>query len=157
ANKILNRLLFDGFENFGLGISEIDGGSLRDASPRESKAMVAIDANHEEAFKAEMTELAKEIKRELKTMAPELAQLESETEPAKKITDLGVQEGLTRALYAALNGVYRMSADIPDLVETSNNIARVIVKDGQVKIACLTRSSVESSKWDLANMLRATF
>ena len=48
--------------------------------------------------------------------------------------DLGVQEGLTRALYAALNGVYRMSADIPDLVETSNNIARVIVKDGHIKI-----------------------
>mgnify|MGYP000619168500 CR=1 FL=1 len=71
--------------------------------------------------------------------------------------DLGVQEGLTRAIYAACNGVYRMSADIPDLVETSNNIARVIVKDGNIKIGCLTRSSVESSKTDLANTLRATF
>ncbi len=70
---------------------------------------------------------------------------------------MGVQEGLTRALYAALNGVYRMSADIPGLVETSNNIARVIVKDGNIKISCLTRSSVESSKMDLANTLRATF
>src|SRR5690606_27030649 len=65
ANKILNRLLFDGFENFGLRISEIDGGSLRNAIPRESKAIVAIDAIHEEAFKAEMTELANEIKAEL--------------------------------------------------------------------------------------------
>src|SRR5690606_12306276 len=157
ANKILNRLLFDGFENFGLRISEIDGGSLRNAIPRESKAIVAIDAIHEEAFKAEMTELANEIKAELKTMVPDLAIVVSETETPKKIMDLGVQEGLTRALYAALNGVYRMSADIPDLVETSNNIARVIVKDGHITIACLTRSSVESSKWDLANMLRATF
>jgi dipeptidase D len=50
-----------------------------------------------------------------------------------------------------------MSADITDLVETSNNIARVIVKDGDIKVGCLTRSSVESSKWDLANALRATF
>ena len=71
--------------------------------------------------------------------------------------DLGVQEGLTRAMYAALNGVYRMSADIPDLVETSNNIARVVVKEGNIHIGCLTRSSVESSKMDLANTLRATF
>ena len=71
--------------------------------------------------------------------------------------DLGVQEGLNRALYAACNGVYRMSPDIPDLVETSNNIARVLVKDGHIEILCLTRSSVETSKWDLANMLRATF
>jgi len=157
ANKILNRLLFDGFENFGLRISEIDGGSLRNAIPRESKAIVAIDAIHEDAFIAEMAEYANEIKTELKTKEPDLEIVVSKTETPKNIMDLGVQEGLTRALYAALNGVFRMSADIPDLVETSNNIARVIVKDGGIKIGCLTRSSVESSKWDLANMLRATF
>jgi dipeptidase D len=50
-----------------------------------------------------------------------------------------------------------MSADMEDLVETSNNIARVIVKDGKIHIGCLTRSSVESSKFDLANALRSTF
>src|SRR5690554_2688208 len=157
ANKIMNRLLFDGFENFGLRISEIDGGSLRNAIPRESKAIVAIDAVHEEAFEAEMADYANEIKTELKTMEPDLDIVVTKIETPKNIMDLGVQEGLTRALYAALNGVYRMSADIPNLVETSNNIARVIVKDGEIKIGCLTRSSVESSKWDLANMLRATF
>ncbi len=81
----------------------------------------------------------------------------SKTETPTHIMDLGVQEGLTRALYAALNGVFRMSPDIPELVETSNNIARVIVKDGHIKIGCLTRSSVESSKWNLANSLRAAF
>ncbi|WP_298901594.1 aminoacyl-histidine dipeptidase [uncultured Psychroserpens sp.] len=157
ANKIMNRLLFDGFENFGLRISNIDGGSLRNAIPRESNAIVAIDAVHEAAFISEMDNLANTIKTELRTMEPELVIDISKTETPNKIMDLGVQEGLTRALYAALNGVYRMSADIPDLVETSNNIARVIVKEGAIKIGCLTRSSVESSKWDLANMLRATF
>ena len=157
SNKILNRLLFDGFENFGLRISEIDGGSLRNAIPRESKATVAVDAVHEEAFLLEMKLQSETIKTELKTMEPDLEISISKTETPKNIMDLGVQEGLTRALYAACNGVYRMSADIPDLVETSNNIARVIVKDGHIEIACLTRSSVESSKWDLANTLRATF
>ncbi|HEX9827572.1 MAG TPA: aminoacyl-histidine dipeptidase [Flavobacteriaceae bacterium] len=157
ANKIMNRLLFDGFEKFGLRISEIDGGGLRNAIPRESNAIVAIDAIHESTFVSDMKDLALEIKTELKTMEPNLEILISKTETPKKIMDLGVQEGLTRALYAACNGVYRMSADIPDLVETSNNIASVLVKDGQIKIACLTRSSVESSKWDLANALRATF
>jgi dipeptidase D len=157
SNKILNRLLFDGFENFGLRISEIDGGSLRNAIPRESKAIVAIDAIHESAFVEEMKIIANEIQLELKTMEPELAIEASKTETPAKIMDLGVQEGLTRALYAAWNGVFRMSADIPDLVETSNNVARVIVKDGNIKIGCLTRSSVESSKMDLANTLRAAF
>ncbi|MEH6537394.1 MAG: aminoacyl-histidine dipeptidase [Psychroserpens sp.] len=157
ANKIMNRLLFDGFENFGLRISEIDGGSLRNAVPRESNAIVAIDAIQEEAFILEINDLANDIKTEYKTMEPDMVIEVSETETPDQIMDLGVQEGLTRAIYAALNGVYRMSADIPNLVETSNNIARVIVKDGHVKIGCLTRSSVETSKWDLANMLRATF
>ena len=157
ANKIMNRLLFDGFENFGLRISEIDGGSLRNAIPRESRAVVAIDTIHEEAFVLEMTQMAQTISAELKTMEPDLKISVSKCETPKQIMDLGVQEGVTRALYAACNGVYRMSADISGLVETSNNIARVIIKDGNIKIACLTRSSVESSKWDLANMLRATF
>jgi len=157
ANKIMNRLLFDGFENFGLRISEIDGGSLRNAIPRESSAIVAIDAVHEAAFESELKQLAKTIKTELKTMEPDLEIVVSKTDTPEKIMDLGVQEGITRALYAACNGVYRMSADIKDLVETSNNIARVLVKNGQIKIGCLTRSSVESSKLDLANTLRAAF
>ncbi len=157
SNKILNRLLFEGFENFGLRISEIDGGGLRNAIPRESFANVVIDAVHEEAFKFEMKQLSNIISTELKTMEPNLEIVILETEPLKKVMELGVQEGLTKALYAAHNGVYRMSADIPDLVETSNNVARVLVKDGQITILCLTRSSVESSKMDLANKLRATF
>jgi dipeptidase D len=157
SNKILNRILFDGFENFGLQIAEIDGGSLRNAIPRESKAIVAIDTIHKDVFLFEMEALAASIKLELKTMEPGLEIVISESETPQRIMDLEVQEGMTRALYAACNGVYRMSPDIPDLVETSNNIARVIVKEGNIKIGCLTRSSVESSKMDLANALRATF
>ena len=157
ANKIMNRLLFDGFENFGLRISEIDGGSLRNAIPRESQAIVAVDAIHEQAFLLETTQLANTIKTELKTMEPDLEIIITKSEMPEKIMDLGVQEGFTRALYAAQNGVYRMSADIPELVETSNNIARVVVKEGEIKVLCLTRSSVESSKMDLATTLRATF
>lgn len=157
ANKIMNRVLFDGFENFGLRISEINGGGLRNAIPRESKAIVAIDAIHEDAFLLEMALVLNTIKKELKTTEPDLNIEVTKCDTPKMIMDLGVQEGVTRALYAAQNGVYRMSADIPDLVETSNNIARVLIKDGNIEIACLTRSSVESGKMDLANTLRATF
>ena len=157
ANKIMNRLLFDGFENFGLQISEINGGSLRNAIPRESFAKVVISDIFDEAFQFDMNELIKEIKAEFKTTEPRLEVVLEKTEAPAKVMDLGVQEGLTRALYAAHNGVYRMSADMEDLVETSNNIARVIVKEGKIHIGCLTRSSVESSKFDLANALRSTF
>lgn len=158
ANKIMNRLLFDGFENFGLQIAEISGGSLRNAIPRESVAKVIIAAIYDEAFVFDMQEIINEIKAEFKTMEPNLTIeiVKSDSTPAK-VMDLGVQEGLLRAIYAAHNGVYRVSADMADLVETSNNIARVIVKDGEISIQNLTRSSVESSKFDLANALRSAY
>jgi len=157
ANKIMNRLLFDSFENFGLQIAEINGGSLRNAIPRESVATVIISEIFDEAFVFDMQEVINDIKAEYKTTEPNLTITIEKGELPAKVMELGVQEGLIRALYAALNGVYRMSADMADLVETSNNIARVIVKDGSFHIGCLTRSSVESSKFDLANALRSTF
>jgi len=157
ANKIMNRLLFDSFENFGLQIAEINGGSLRNAIPRESVATVIISEIFDEAFVFDMQEVINDIKAEYKTTEPNLAITIEKGELPAKVMELGVQEGLIRALYAALNGVYRMSADMADLVETSNNIARVIVKDGNIHVGCLTRSSVESSKFDLANALRSTF
>ncbi len=157
ANKIMNRLLFDGFENFGLRISEINGGGLRNAIPRESFATVVVDKVHHDAFALEFNQLAHEIKKELKVKEPNLVITAESVEAPEAVMELGVQEGITRALYAAHNGVYRMSASMDDLVETSNNIARVLIENGKVKISCLTRSSVESSKLDLANALRSTF
>ena len=157
ANKIMNRLLFDGFENFGIQIAEISGGSLRNAIPRESNAKVIVASMYDEAFVFDMQEIIGDIKAEFKTMEPNLTIEIEKSDLPSKVMDLGVQEGLLRGIYAAHNGVYRMSADIPGLVETSNNIARVIVKEGEITIQNLTRSSVESSKFDLANALRSAY
>jgi dipeptidase D len=157
ANKIMNRLLFDGFENFGMQIASIDGGSLRNAIPRESTAQVIIAQMYDEAYVFDMQEIIDDIKKEYKTTEPNLQINITKSELPKQVMDLGVQEGLLRAIYAAHNGVYRMSADMADLVETSNNIARVLVKDGNISIQNLTRSSVETSKMDLANGLRSAY
>lgn len=157
ANKLMSRLLFDGFSNYGLRIAKVDGGSLRNAIPRESFAIVAIDKVQQEAFEFEFNALGATIKKEYATLEKDLEIVLEVTETPAVVMELGVQEGLTKALYAAHNGVFRMSPDIEDLVETSNNVARVIVSKGKIKVGCLTRSSVESSKMDLSNALRATF
>ncbi len=158
ANKIMNRLLFDGFDNFGLQIAQIQGGSLRNAIPRESIAKVIIAEVYDEAFVFDMQQIVNEIKVEFKTTEPNLEVVfeKLETVPAKVMPSIA-QFYFVRALYTAHNGVYRMSADFDDLVETSNNIAKVIVGDGQLSVQCLTRSSVETSKFDLANALRSAF
>ena len=157
ANKIMNRVLFDGFANFGLRISEINGGSLRNAIPRESFATIVVDTISKELFMFETQQLINTIKEEFSALEKNLSIEIKEITLNKKVMELGVQEGFTKAVYASLNGVYRMSPDVNGLVETSNNIARIIVKDGAIKIACLTRSSSETNKWDVSNSLRACF
>ncbi len=158
ANKIMNRLLFNGFEDFGLQISTIHGGSLRNAIPRESIAQIAIAPIYDEAFTYDMQEVINEIKAEFKTTEPNLEILieKSATTPTKVMPPMA-QFYMVRSIYAAHNGVYRMSADFDNLVETSNNVAKITLADGKLTVQCLTRSSVETSKFDLANALRSAF
>jgi len=157
ANKIMNRLLFEGATNYGLKISEVNGGSLRNAIPRESFALVTIDTASKEFFLLKTGGLINNIKEEFSTIESNLIIEIQETQHPEKVMEIGVQEGFLKSIYAAFNGVYRMSPDIENLVETSNNIARVIVKSGQIKIKCLTRSSSETNKIDLANSLKSAF
>ncbi|MEX0997324.1 MAG: aminoacyl-histidine dipeptidase [Flavobacteriaceae bacterium] len=157
ANKLMNRLLFKATEEFGVQIASIDGGSLRNAIPRESNAVIVVSNTNKEAFLAEMQLLTQDIKAEFKTLEPALKIEINTSELPEKVMDADAQELLVKSVYAAHNGVFRMSPAIADLVETSNNVARILVKDGSIHIGCLTRSSVESSKMDLANSLRSTF
>ena len=157
ANKIMNRLLYNGFEKFGLQVAEINGGSLRNAIPRESVSKFVISESLNDEFVKHLNDLSADIKTEFKLVEPNLNIELLKTDAPLKVMDSEVQKLIIKAIYAAYNGVYRMSAEMQNLVETSNNIARILIKNGEVSIACLTRSSVETSKFDLANALQATF
>lgn len=157
ANKLMSRLLYDGFDRYGLRISKIEGGSLRNAIPRESRAVLVVDAVHKDAFESATEHLISAIGKEFDSIEPELKIVLNPSDLPELVMELEVQQPLLKALRAAHNGVYRMSPDIEDLVETSNNLARVLIENGQIYIGCLTRSSVDSSKMDLAKTLKATF
>ena len=153
ANKLMNRILY-ALREISL-LAEIDGGGLRNAIPRESNAIIATDKN--EALEERFYQIAKEIIDEYDTLEKDLEILLEECITPEETLEKQEQLNLLRTIYAAHNGVYRMSPDIEDLVETSNNVARVAVKDGEMKILCLTRSSVETGKMDLADQLTAVF
>lgn len=155
ANKIMNRVLYESKEF--IRISEINGGSLRNAIPRESFAIISVADSRKEAFIKKINKTVKEIKSEFAAVDPNLNIKISEVATPERVMTTISQSTLLNVIYAAHNGVYRMSNDMEDLVETSNNVARVIVKDESVKVMCLTRSSVESAKFDMANTLKATF
>ncbi len=157
ANKLMNRLLYQTTEPFGLRVASIDGGSLRNAIPRESTAIVAIPSDKKEAFHAELENRKNDLLQEFASIEPDFAIEITETDLPAKIMNAEDQDKMLNAIYAMHNGVFRMAPDIPGLVETSSSLARVIVKNGEFITQSLQRSSVESGKMDVANAIRAAF
>ncbi|MCF6213696.1 MAG: aminoacyl-histidine dipeptidase [Flavobacteriaceae bacterium] len=156
ANKLMNRLLYN-LQDFNFNIATINGGSLRNAIPRESTATLVLPAAKLDGFVKEVVKQNAVFSEEFNKIDPLLTITAEPVSLPNFVMDAVSQKLLLQSLYAAHNGVYKLSLDFEDLVETSNNIAKVVVKDGQIKIDCLTRSSVESTKYDLANKLKATF
>jgi len=157
ANKIMNRLLYKSTEAFGIGVSQITGGSLRNAIPRESFATIVLKAKLKEDFEVKINDWAQDIKNENSFIETKLEIKLDKVEMPAKMMEKTTQDKILRAVYGAHNGVYGMSAAIPNLVETSNNIAKIEVKSGKIRIGCLTRSSVDTAKIDLANSLKSVF
>lgn len=155
SNKLIARLLTIGID-FGIQIAHMEGGSLRNAIPRESWAKIVIPTANVEAFKAAYENLKAEIIEEYQTKEPKMV-ITLEATEATNAMSIQDSKVFIQTITATFNGVYRMSPDVEGLVETSNNVARVEVIEGKVRVLCLTRSSVESGKEALAQTLKAGF
>jgi dipeptidase D len=157
SNKVLFRFLKQAQNAFGIRIATIDGGSLRNAIPRESSAVIVLPSAHAQAFLQLLATFENIIKNELSSTEPDL---KAEAIPAnmpEKVMDVATQQKLIHAVNACPNGVVRMSADMHDLVETSNNLAIINLEGNEVKILCLLRSSVDSAKLDLESVTESVF
>ena len=157
ANKLMNRILYKSYETYDVRISSIDGGSLRNAIPRESVAVIAVGEKQDSFFITYIEKMTAELKTEFKTTDPDLQVIIEKVDLPVDIMQEDFQDKLIAAIYGCPNGIYRMSPDIDGLVNTSNNLARVVVKDGEYSVQCLTRSAVESEKMDLANSIQSIF
>ena len=157
ANKIMNRLLFGATEQFGIRVISIKGGNVRNAIPRESFSSVAVPTAKAGDFKLWLKSQQTILKDEHRTTDPELNVALAPGEKGAEVMAAGFQLQLIQANYACPNGIYRMSPEIEGLVQTSNNLAIVEVENGNYAINCLTRSSVDSEKEDLSNMIRCVF
>ncbi|RAU81794.1 aminoacyl-histidine dipeptidase [Pontibacter arcticus] len=157
ANKLMNRLLAGAVTAHNARIGSIDGGSLRNAIPRESFAIVAVPAATEVAFKTYITEQTQILQAEYNITDPNIQVTLEEAETPTEVLPTALQATFIRAIYTCPNGIHRMSPAIEGLVQTSNNLARVLVKDGTYLMQCLTRSSVDSEKNDLAMAVQSAF
>ncbi len=158
ANKFMNRILYHLLSTVPFQLISIDGGSLRNAIPRESSALVAVKKDEMERFDHEFKRSSATIQQEYgsleKDLVMSLQSIDSDASKAMAQEDL---LKMVNTIYSVHNGVFRMSPDIVGLVETSSSLARVVVKDGKFTTQSLQRSSVESGKGDVANTVRAAF
>lgn len=153
SNIILGRLLYAGLAKENIQLISIDGGGLRNAIPREAVAIISVRNANE--FIEETTNLKKEILEEFATVEPNIhINLENSTSSEKALSEEDSKK-IILVLKSLHNGVYRMSPDVKDLVESSNNVARVELKGGELKILNLSRSSVESTKNSVAEQLKS--
>lgn len=157
ANKLMNRVLYAGQKKAEIQIACTNGGGLRNAIPRESTVELFVEKAQADQFKAAVEEEIQFILDEFKSVEEKLKITINEIDIPEKVLSVELSENLINTIYGIHNGVFRMSPDIDDLVETSNNLARIQVKNEKIEIQCLTRSSVESGKQDLTNALTAVF
>ncbi|MCQ4140748.1 aminoacyl-histidine dipeptidase [Chryseobacterium sp. EO14] len=154
ANVILGRLLYKALEKENIQLISIDGGGLRNAIPREAVAVASV-RNAQEFIEEVTNGLKKEILDEFAGIESGLQiNIENTTTSEKAISEADSRK-IILTLKSLHNGVYRMSPDVKDLVESSNNVARVELKHGALKILNLSRSSVESSKDSVAEQLKS--
>ena len=158
ANKLLTRFLNQTIQQHDMYLCAIDGGNLRNAIAREAHAIIAVPEADRHAIRTELNIFAAEVEAEYSTTDPDM-QFILESEPATgKAIDKETAKHLIQALYAIPHGVYAMSQDIPGLVETSTNLASVKMKPEHIiRIETSQRSSIESSKQYIANMVRIVF
>jgi|GEM_PF-6825786 len=157
ANKIMNRMLWKAREKFGLKVHSINGGGLRNAIPRESFSIVCVPSDQLSDWKKDFENKAIEIKTEYASNDSDLKISFEASSSKNTVISNDLQDKITAAIYSAFNGIYRMSPDIEGLVQTSNNLAKVTVNSEICEVLCLTRSSLDSEKFDLSESLAASF
>jgi len=158
ANKLMNRILYHLISVVPYQLVSIDGGSLRNAIPRESNTILAVEKQHLDRFHHDFERITAVIQEEFKSIEKDLV---ISLKNSNQSYDVAVHQDdllkILNTIYAVHNGVFRMSPDIEGLVETSSSLARVIVADGRFQTQSLQRSSIESGKDDVANTIRAAF
>ena len=155
AIKILARLLWNISKEYEIFISDIKGGDKHNAIPRESYANISVRKKDKESIIKELKKYELEILEEIKPIDPNMKLDVESTEPLKAILDKKSTVSIINLLHSLPHGVEKMSYDIPELVETSTNLATVIIKEKSVLIGLSSRSSIGSALQDLRDRIHA--
>lgn len=157
ANKLMNRLLWQASREFGLQIASIEGGSVRNAIPRESFATVVIPSHNEKNFLKWIEEFQQILKHELSAVDPDVKIDATNVSLPSSVIEKKIQNHFLNAMYVVPSGVIRMISEMPEVVETSTNLSIIKSADNRIEIQSLSRSSVDSAKTDLCNSMTSLY
>lgn len=159
ANQQLARFLWDVNRVTPIELSYIEGGGLANAIPRDALAVVLVNREDAETFAARAAEFSAVLHAEYDAVEnPDFKFEVRQCEPQKDIIESQLAHDLIAALFSCPNGVQAMSAAIPGLVETSDNLASVKpLRDDTIEITVHQRSSVDSRRDEIANRISALF
>ncbi|MBO4250871.1 MAG: aminoacyl-histidine dipeptidase [Paludibacteraceae bacterium] len=157
AIKLLFRFLKDAVANYEARLAYVEGGSLRNSIPREAAAVITIPEGSYQDVQDLVDRNEDLWLREYDGIETDLTFKAAEVECPKTEMPEDVQDFLIHAVTLCPHGVYRMIPEMPDIVETSNNLAIIETKENTISVICLTRSNVESRKEELASIIQSAF
>ena len=157
ANKLMFRFLKEAIRDYGVRLASIEGGSLRNAIPREAVAIITLPngnveslwelvADYQELYQVEYAGIEENIQFVAEMAEQPLALIPEE-----------LQDDLVNAIEGCQNGVISMLHDFPDTVESSSNLAVVKSSNGRIDTGILVRSSSESRKESVCSSLESIF
>ncbi len=157
ANKLLFRFLKEAIMQYEARLASVEGGNMRNAIPREAKAVITIPADNKKEIEKLAEEYAETFNDEYKAIENNIFVEVRQVELPDALIPEEIQDDFVNAVTACPNGVFRMIPEIPDTVETSTNLSIVVANSTDISVRCLLRSSVDSKKEELASMIESVF
>lgn len=157
ANKLLVRFVREAVASYEARLASWEGGNMRNAIPREATAVLTIPAENEEELMGLVKYCEDMFNEEFGVIETPISFKAEKVDLPKGEVPEEIQDNLIDAIFACQNGVLRNIPTIPDTVETSSNLAIIIIKDGEASIKILARSSSDSMKEYLTTSLECCF
>ena len=147
--------------HFEARLVSVDGGSLRNAIPRSASCVITIPEEGLDEMDDLVYDWESRFVKEFDGIEPNLAMKMTQVDTPKMQMPEDVQDFLIHAVTICPDGVFRRIPERPAIVETSNTVAIIQTsadeKEGKVEVSCLTRSSSESRKEELQQIIHSTF
>lgn len=157
ANKMMVRIVREAIAEDEACLASWHGGNMRNAIPREAEVVLTLPKENVEDLKAIVAEYKETFNNEYKGIENDIEVVAEDVALPEMIVPQEIQDNLVDAIYAAHNGVWRYIPTMPEIVETSSNLAIVDIDGGKAAIKILARSSSETMKEDLSTSLESCF